>query len=82
MPKVELERNAITIAVDNNNNTVNVTYNDGDRMKNLRTCVLGLGVLYNRCVEAGIPEEEINQAMMSGFLGAVVDFKSDKLFLG
>jgi hypothetical protein len=77
MQLIELHQNSITISVDKARNTVDVTYNDGDRMKNLMTCVLGLGVLYHRCVEAGIPEDEVNQAMMSNLLGAIATFKPE-----
>jgi maltoporin len=76
MPSPELKQNSITISVDRTSNTIDVTYNDLDPWNNLMTCVLGLGALYNRCVEAGYSEKQVHDAMMTNLIGAIANFKS------
>lgn len=71
------EISKVTITVDRINHTIDVEHNDLDQWNNMMTCVLGLGILYNRCINQGYEEEKVYTAMTSSLLGAIANFKSN-----
>jgi hypothetical protein len=70
------ERSIVSITVDHTKETIDVECNDLDQWDSLMTCVLGLGLLYNRCLNQGYPEKKLHDAMMTSLFGAIEVFKS------
>lgn len=75
-PEYRRDISRVAITVDHTFHTVDVEYNDIDDWNNMITCVLGLGVVYNRCVNQGYPEQKVYEGMITNLMTAIANFRS------
>ena len=75
-PEYKRDISKISVTVDHNYHTIDVEYNDLDDWNNMITCVLGLGLLYNRCLNAGYDEAKVYEGMMASLGNAMKNFRT------